>query len=363
MVRPASQCAFRLVASGPEDGRNSWTAGGASAIRRKETNESLGQLGVGRAAALPPARAAHVVWCALAMPRCCCRCLVLLLLVAVAAGFLAPPAEAGKRPFADIVNAAAHRHGVDPSLVHAVIAVESGYRANAQSPAGAQGLMQLMPGTQRQLGVSDAFDPQQNVDAGVAYLRRLTDEFGTVLALAAYNAGPGAVRRYNGIPPYRETRAYVQAVLRRARPAADAQEAPEEQASSGDRAHAAAEAEVAEGDAAGRRLQDDPQGADGAGREPHALGEALDLDGRAGTVGPLHVRPPARRRATSAWTCCSAGRRRRRIRQKHAGAAPPGARLRSRTAADDASGAEPTLGERPGMVEEPRLVDQPRYPT
>ncbi len=297
------------------------------------------------------------------MPRCCRRCLVRLLLVAVAAGFLAPPAEAGKRPFADIVNAAAHRHGVDPSLVHAVIAVESGYRANAQSPAGAQGLMQLMPGTQRQLGVSDAFDPQQNVDAGVAYLRRLTDEFGTVLALAAYNAGPGAVRRYNGIPPYRETRAYVQAVLRRARPAADAQEAPEEQASSGDRAHAAAEAEVAESDAAGRRLRDDLQGADGAGREPHALGEALDLDGRARTVGPLHVRPPARRQATSARTCCSAGRRRRRIRQKHAGAAPPGARLRSRTAADDASGAEPTLGKRPGMVEEPRLVDQPRYPT
>ena len=124
------------------------------------------------------------------------------------AAVLARPAEA----------AAAERHGVDPDLVHAVIAVESGYRANAQSPAGAQGLMQLMPGTQRDLGVADAFDPQQNVDAGVAYLRRLTDEFGAVLALAAYNAGPGAVRRYNGIPPYKETRAYVQAVLDRGRP-------------------------------------------------------------------------------------------------------------------------------------------------
>ena len=108
------------------------------------------------------------------MPRFSCRCLVLLLLAAVATGLLARPAEAVKRPFADVVNAAARRHGVDPGLVHAVIAVESGYRANAQSPAGAQGLMQLMPGTQRQLGVSDAFDPQQNVDAGVAYLRRLT---------------------------------------------------------------------------------------------------------------------------------------------------------------------------------------------
>ena len=86
--------------------------------------------------------------------------------------------------------------------------------------------MQLMPGTQRDFGVSDAFDPRQNVDAGVAYLRRLTDEFGTVLALAAYNAGPGAVRRYNGIPPYDETRAYVRAVLARGRPAAGGQGAP-----------------------------------------------------------------------------------------------------------------------------------------
>ena len=119
------------------------------------------------------------------------RCLVFLLLVAAGDGFLARPAEGAKRPFADLVAAAARRHGVDPDLVHAVIAVESGYRASAQSPAGAQGLMQLMPGTQRDLGVSDAFDPRQNVDAGVAYLRRLTDEFGTELAIAAYNAGPG----------------------------------------------------------------------------------------------------------------------------------------------------------------------------
>ena len=205
------------------------------------------------------------------MPPSCfsCRCLVFLLLVAVGAGLLARPAEAAKRPFDDIVNSAARRHGVDPGLVHAVIAVESGYRANAQSPAGAQGLMQLMPGTQRQLGVSDAFDPQQNVDAGVAYLRRLTDEFGTVLALAAYNAGPSAVRRYNDIPPYKETRAYVQAVLDRGRSAADAQ-ALAEHDSSGDQAHAAAEADVAEGD--DRRLQDDHLAVNGAaGREPHAL--------------------------------------------------------------------------------------------
>ena len=205
------------------------------------------------------------------------RCLVFLLLVAVAAGFLARPAEATKRPFADIVDDASRRHGVDPDLVHAVIAVESGYRASAQSPAGAQGLMQLMPGTQRDLGVADAFDPRQNVDAGVAYLRRLTDEFGTVLALAAYNAGPGAVRRYNGIPPYKETRAYVQAVLDRGRAVADAQ-APAEHDPSGDRARAAAETNVAEGNPGDRRLQDHHLAADGAaGLEP----QALDLDDRA----------------------------------------------------------------------------------
>ena len=116
--------------------------------------------------------------------------------------------------------------------------------------------MQLMPGTQRDLGVSaDAFDPRQNVAAGVAYLRRLTDEFGTVLALAAYNAGPGAVRRYNGIPPYEQTHAIVPAVLGRGRPAADVQE-PEQQNPSGDRAHAGSEADLAEGAPVELRLQD-----------------------------------------------------------------------------------------------------------
>ena len=101
---------------------------------------------------------------------------------------------------------------------HAVQLTQMPQDFPAQSPAGAQGLMQLMPGTQRDLGVANAFDPRQNVDAGVAYLRRLTDKFGTVLAIAAYNARPGAVRRYNGIPPYAETRAYVRAVLDRSRP-------------------------------------------------------------------------------------------------------------------------------------------------
>ena len=212
------------------------------------------------------------------------RCLVFLLLAA--AGFLARPAEAAKRPFADIVDSAARRHGVDPDLVHAVIAVESGYRATAQSPAGAQGLMQLMPGTQRDLGVSDAFDPSQNVAAGVAYLRRLTDEFGTLLALAAYNAGPGAVRRYNGIPPYKETRAYVRAVLDRGRPAADAQ-ATEKHDPSKDRAHATSEAGLAEGAPVDRRLQDDHLATDAAaGLEPQAPDAAVDPDDRTRATAP-----------------------------------------------------------------------------
>ena len=116
-------------------------------------------------------------------------------------------------PYADLIAAAARRYRVDPALLHAVIAVESGYRPQAVSSAGAQGLMQLMPATQRDYGVSDPFDPGQNVYAGTAYLRSLIDEFGTVLALAAYNAGPGAVRRYRGIPPWSETRAYVRDVV------------------------------------------------------------------------------------------------------------------------------------------------------
>ena len=155
-----------------------------------------------RAAVPPPsARCGNVARFAM-LPRFPRRCLAFLLLVAAGFGSFALSAEAAGRPFAGIVDAAARRHGVDPDLVHAVIAAESGYRASAQSPAGAQGLMQLMPGTQQELGVSDAFDPRQNVDAGVAYLRRLTDEVGTVLALAAYNAGArrrAALRRHAAI--------------------------------------------------------------------------------------------------------------------------------------------------------------------
>lgn len=104
--------------------------------------------------------------------------------------------------------------GVDARLVQAVMQAESGYNSRAVSRRGALGLMQLMPGTARQLSVAEPFDPEQNIRGGVTYLRQMLDEFGSVdLALAAYNAGPGAVRRHRGVPPFAETRAYVRRVL------------------------------------------------------------------------------------------------------------------------------------------------------
>ena len=113
-----------------------------------------------------------------------------------------------------IIAAAAEKYGIPPAIIKSVIRVESGFRRGAVSPVGAQGLMQLMPGTARSLGV-DPMDLEQNIDGGVRYLRQQLDRFGSLeLALAAYNAGPGSVIRYGGMPPYPETQRYVQEVLR-----------------------------------------------------------------------------------------------------------------------------------------------------
>jgi soluble lytic murein transglycosylase-like protein len=127
---------------------------------------------------------------------------------------LAPVAGGDLRALA---VAAAERHGLDPALVLAVVSVESAFQPDAVSHKGAQGLMQLMPGTARELGVTDAMDPAQNLDGGTRYLRMLVARYGGDLgrALAAYNAGPGAVKRHRGIPPYRETLHYVNTVLKR----------------------------------------------------------------------------------------------------------------------------------------------------
>jgi|HubBroStandDraft_5_1064220.scaffolds.fasta_scaffold01732_10 soluble lytic murein transglycosylase-like protein len=112
------------------------------------------------------------------------------------------------------IDQAASRHNVDPSLVRAVIKVESNFNPNAVSRKGAMGLMQLMPQTARQLNVSNPFDPEQNVDAGVRQLKQLMENYGgdVRLTLAAYNAGPGAVARSAGVPHYAETRKYVKRI-------------------------------------------------------------------------------------------------------------------------------------------------------
>jgi len=115
--------------------------------------------------------------------------------------------------FDDLIRRAAAKHGVSADLVHAVVRAESDYDPRCTSSAGAMGLMQLMPGTARALGVTDPYDAAQNLDAGTRYLREQLDRFNDLtLALAAYNAGPNAVARYDGVPPYRETQAYVRRV-------------------------------------------------------------------------------------------------------------------------------------------------------
>ena len=116
------------------------------------------------------------------------------------------------RSYDDLITEHSRSHGVRPALVRAVMQVESGFNPYARSPKGAMGLMQLMPATAKQYGVKNAFNPAENVRAGVAYLRGLLDRYenNEELALAAYNAGPGAVDRHGqSVPPYRETQSYV----------------------------------------------------------------------------------------------------------------------------------------------------------
>lgn len=116
----------------------------------------------------------------------------------------------------EVVKDASGRYQLDPDLVDSVIKAESGFNVRARSPKGAQGLMQLMPGTATQLGVPNVYDPQANVDGGTKYLRELLERynFDLVKALAAYNAGPHRVERFGGVPPYYETRAYVARIVR-----------------------------------------------------------------------------------------------------------------------------------------------------
>jgi len=117
-------------------------------------------------------------------------------------------------PYGAEITAAAKKYGIDPALLAGLVKQESGFNPNAGSAAGAQGLTQLMPGTARSLGCTNPLDPAQAIDAGARYLRQQLDAFGgdVTRALAAYNAGPGAVKRYGGVPPYAETQNYVRAV-------------------------------------------------------------------------------------------------------------------------------------------------------
>ncbi len=122
---------------------------------------------------------------------------------------------ASKAQILSMVSKVSEKYGVDDKLVKALIKQESGFNPDATSKAGAMGLMQLMPATAKHLGVKDAYNPLQNVEGGVKYLKSMLDKYNgnIILALAAYNAGPGAVDKYSGVPPYQETQNYVKNIL------------------------------------------------------------------------------------------------------------------------------------------------------
>ena len=123
--------------------------------------------------------------------------------------------NATKSQILNVVNQIAEKHGVDEKLVQALIKQESGFNPKAKSKAGAMGLMQLMPSTAKNLGVQDPYNIVQNVEGGVKYLKSMLNKYNgnVILALAAYNAGPGAVDKYDGVPPYKETQNYVRNIL------------------------------------------------------------------------------------------------------------------------------------------------------
>ena len=116
-------------------------------------------------------------------------------------------------PYGDIIASLSETHGVNPMLVRALIQVESGYRPRARSSKGAMELMQLMPSIAREYNVRNPFEPKANIEGGIRHLKSLIDRWGYKTALAAYNAGEGAVAKFKGIPPYRETRNYVSRIL------------------------------------------------------------------------------------------------------------------------------------------------------
>lgn len=120
-----------------------------------------------------------------------------------------------KNEIIGIINEVSNKYDVDPKLIEALVKQESGFNPNAKSKAGALGLMQLMPSTAKGLGVTDPMDVRQNVEGGVKYVKSMLDRFNgnIILALAAYNAGPNAVKKYDGVPPYKETQNYVRSIL------------------------------------------------------------------------------------------------------------------------------------------------------
>ena len=129
---------------------------------------------------------------------------------------IAAPSKPKPQNLSEVINTISDRHHIDPDLITSVIHAESGFNARAVSPKGARGLMQLMPQTASKLGVSNSFDPGANVEGGTRYLSELLERynFDLIKALAAYNAGPGRVEQYRGVPPYYETRTYVAKIVR-----------------------------------------------------------------------------------------------------------------------------------------------------